>query len=124
VDAYVAGDRLYQSGIRVNAFPELPGISERVIRIGVNEATFHGLELNDMPELAEIFVAAVLATQDPKQLAERVAEMRARYFQPFCFPSSDERLLARVLNLVRQVMSPNSFDALDEMAALHVAARV
>jgi hypothetical protein len=77
-----------------------------------------------MPELAEIFVAAVLATQDPKQLAERVAEMRARYFQPFCFPSSDERLLARVLNLVRQVMSPNSFDALDEMAALHVAARV
>ena len=124
VDAYLAGDRLYQAGIRVNAFPELPGISERVIRIGVNEATFHGLELNDMYELAEIFVAAVLATQDPKRLAERVAEIRARYFQPFCFPSGDERLLSRVLNLVRQVMSPNSSEAIDEMAAVHAAARV
>lgn len=124
VDAYLAGDRLYQAGIRVNAFPELPGISERVIRIGVNEATFHGLELDDMCELAEIFVAAVLATQDLKRLAERVAEIRARYFQPFCFPSGDERLLSRVLNLVRQVMSPDSSATIDEMAVVLASARV
>ena len=76
-----------------------------------------------MHELAEIFVAAVLARQDLKQLGERVAEMRARYFQPFCFPSADERLLARVLNLVRQVMAPNSSEAIDELAAVPAVAR-
>ena len=112
VDAYLAGDRLYQAGIRVNAFPELPGIPERVIRIGVNEATFHGLELDDMRELAEIFVAAVLDQKDSKQLAARVAALRARYVRPFCFDSSDPRLLSRVLNLVRQVMAPETSDAI------------
>jgi len=107
VDAYLAGDRLYKAGIRVNAFPELPGIPERVIRIGVNEATFHGLQLDDMRELAEIFVAAVLDREDAKQLAVRVAAMRARYFQPFCFPSWEPRLLSRVLSMVRLAMAPD-----------------
>ena len=123
VDAYTAGDRLYQAGIRVNAFPELPGIPERVIRIGVNEATFHGLQLNDMRELAEIFVAAVLGQQDIKQLAECVAALRARYFQPFCFPSSDPRLLSQVLSVVRQAMAPDDFVAIEEGVAIPAAAR-
>jgi glycine/serine hydroxymethyltransferase len=109
VDAYAASDRLFAAGIRVNAFPELPGISERVLRIGVNEATFHGLQLEDMEELAAIFAAAVLDQEDVKRLAARVAELRSRYFQPFCFPSSDPLILARVLTLVKRVMDPDSF---------------
>jgi glycine/serine hydroxymethyltransferase len=123
VDAYVASDRLYQAGIRVNAFPELPGIKERVLRIGVNEATFHGLQVEDMSELAEIFVAAVLNRRAPNHLAGRVAEIRARYSHPFCFPSSDPRLLMRILDIVRQAMAPHDFSETEEVLASHVTAR-
>lgn len=123
VDAYAASDRLYKAGIRVNAFPELPGIPERVIRIGVNEATFHGLQLDDMRELAEIFTAAVLDKQDAAELAGRVAAMRARYLQPFCFPASDPLLLSRVLNLLRRALAPDASTAGDENFALGAAMR-
>ncbi len=109
IDAYAASDRLFAAGIRVNAFPELPGIPERVLRIGVNEATFHGLQLEDMEVLAAIFAAAVLDREDVRRLAERVAELRSKYFQPFCFPSSDPLILARVHTLVKRVMDPDSF---------------
>jgi glycine hydroxymethyltransferase len=106
VDAYEAGDRLYRAGLRVNAFPWLPGVPEKVIRIGVNEATYHGLGIEDMGELAEIFAAAVYDRAPSDKLSERVARLRARYSHAFEFPSNDPRIVDRVVRLVLHALAP------------------
>jgi len=122
VDAYEASDRLYRSGIRVNAFPELPGIPERVIRIGVNEATYHGLEPHDMTELADIFIAAILDAAPVDGLAERVATLRSHHCLPYAFPSGDVRILSRVFRMVSRVMAPrNSYELGDFVNTLSAA---
>lgn len=118
VDAYAASDRLFRAGIRVNAFPGLPGIPEPVIRIGVNEATYHGLQEHDMAELADIFAAAVLDRGSALSLSERVAALRKRYSRPYGFPSNDARLLSRIMRTVVRVMAPdNAFD-LDQLLSM------
>jgi glycine hydroxymethyltransferase len=106
VDATTASNRLYQAGIRVNAFPELPGIPEPCLRIGVNEATYHGLRPEDMTELADVFAAAVLARAPAATLARRVAALRGRYYQPYCFPLRDERMSAILRRLVQGALAP------------------
>jgi glycine hydroxymethyltransferase len=106
IDAYRASDLLYSAGIRVNALPELPGIRERVIRLGVNEATYHGFCPADMQELAAVFAWAVFKEQSSAKLSQHVAALRARYSNAYRFPSDDSRLFSRIMRMVTRVMGP------------------
>lgn len=124
VDAYEASDRLYRAGMRVNVFPNLPGLPEPVIRIGVNEATYHGLQEDDMAELAAVFAAAVLDRSSALSLSERVAALRRRYRRPYSFPSDDARLLSRVIRTIVRVMTPDSSFDLDQLLSLSGRAHV
>ncbi|WNG44102.1 hypothetical protein F0U60_08305 [Archangium minus] len=105
VDAFTASQRLFDAGIRTNAYPSLPGISEPVLRAGLNEPTYHGLVADDMEELAELFVAAIRQTQPAEQISSRVAAMRARYRFPYRFPSDDPKLLEQAMRLVRVALT-------------------
>ncbi|PTL85999.1 hypothetical protein [Vitiosangium sp. GDMCC 1.1324] len=105
VDAFSASQRLFDAGIRTNAYPSLPGISEPVLRAGLNEPTYHGLVADDMEELAELFVAAIRQTQPAEQISSRVAAMRARYRFPYRFPSDDPKLLEQAMRLVRVALT-------------------
>lgn len=118
VDAYEASDRLYQAGLRVNVFPNLPGLPEPVLRLGVNEATYHGLQEHDMAELADVFAAAVLNRDSASSLAERVAALRGRYRRPYSFPSDDARLLPRIMRTIARVMAPDGAFELDQLLSL------
>lgn len=55
---------------------KMPGISEPALRIGLNEPTRPGLQPADLPELAAIMTAAILATRPPRELADRTAALR------------------------------------------------
>jgi glycine hydroxymethyltransferase len=114
IDAFEASDRLYGAGIRVNAFPELPAIPERVLRIGVNEATYHGLHGEDIDELGDIFADAVQGRRRSAALADRVAALRDRYHAPYSFHLTDSRLLMRVMRLVMDTIEPEAM-ALEEL---------
>jgi glycine hydroxymethyltransferase len=116
IDAYAASDRLYRAGIRVNAFPELPGIAERAIRIGVNEATYHGLQPADMTTLADVFAAAVFDREPGEALAEQVARLRAHYRHVYGIDMRDGPYLSRALELVRQALAPNTALEVDRPA--------
>lgn len=109
IDAFEASDRLYESGLRVNAFPFLPGIREPVIRIGVNEATYHGLTEADVPELADIFTAAVFDRAPTAKLAARTAALRRRYRLPYAFDPEDPALSDLVASIVSRVLAADPF---------------
>ena len=123
IDAYAASDRLYEAGIRVNAFPGLPGIDRRVIRIGLNEATYHGLQKTDMSELAEIFDAAVRGSGPAGKLADRVAALRNKYDRPHGFRVSHERLQGRIINIIAEAMQLPGGLQLDHVAAVRAFAK-
>lgn len=69
VDAFAAGDRLGAAGLRVNAFPGLPGVDEPALRIGLNEAARIGLPVERAGRLAEAFVAAFEGRTAPARSA-------------------------------------------------------
>ncbi|MER6618262.1 hypothetical protein [Streptomyces xantholiticus] len=73
-----ASDRLAQAGIRVNFMAGLPGFAGQGVRIGLNEPTYQGVTLNDLPELADIFTAALRGTTPAARLADRTAQLRRR----------------------------------------------
>ncbi|WP_211288736.1 hypothetical protein [Actinophytocola xinjiangensis] len=77
----VASDRLFRAGLRVNFMGGLPRVAGQAVRIGLNEPTYRGLAGPELDELADVFTAAVLATEPPETLAARVARLprRARY---------------------------------------------
>jgi glycine/serine hydroxymethyltransferase len=101
IDAVQASDRLYTAGIRVNVLSDLPGIPEPALRLGVQEATYHGLTAADMDELAAVFTAAVQGLSPAGALAARVAALRRRYQRPFSYPLSHPRLLPRWVRLLQ-----------------------
>lgn len=107
VDAFEASDRLYAAGIRVNVFSELPGINEPVLRVGVNEATYHGFEPAQMPELSDIFTAAIQGSTPSEQLAERVHALRASRRMKYCYRSDDPLILERVLQVFAHALVPD-----------------
>ncbi|MGE5829332.1 MAG: hypothetical protein ACM30G_13385, partial [Micromonosporaceae bacterium] len=74
----VASDRLFQAGIRVNFMAGLPRVAGQAVRIGLNEPTYRGLAGPELVELADVFVAAVQATEAPNKLANRVAGLPRR----------------------------------------------
>jgi len=101
VDAFQASERLYRVGIRVNAFPGLPGIPEPVLRIGLNEATYLGLLPEDMATLAETFTEALMGREPSPQTISAL-----RHHRRGATTSADPQTLARVLGLVARAMMP------------------
>jgi glycine hydroxymethyltransferase len=87
VTAADAAGRLHVAGIRVNFLTDLPGIDEPALRLGVNEATWLGLQPEDTAELAAITTAAILAARPARELAARTAALRARLPGSPCPPS-------------------------------------
>lgn len=79
VPPHEASERLAAAGLLVNYMDGLPGFSGQGVRVGLNEATYHGLTEVDLPELADIFVAAVTGAAPARALAERTAELRRRW---------------------------------------------
>jgi glycine hydroxymethyltransferase len=104
VNAFEASEQLYAAGIRVNVFPELPGIPEAVLRIGLNEATYHGLDEADMATLAEVFAQAVSKRSETTVLRERVAELRGKYWLPYSFTSRYPDAVESALELIGHAM--------------------
>lgn len=104
VDASDASRRLHAAGLRVNAFPELPGLHEPCLRIGVNEATWLGIRDEDLDELADIFANAVGGRADAAALAAQVAALRARHVPPYTFATRRPDVVARAAELVRSAV--------------------
>lgn len=106
VSEAVAGQRLYEVGIRVNVYHVPPISSKPFLRIGVNEATYLGLQTADMAELAAIMVAAINGSEPPSVLTSRVAALRARCRMPYTFSMDDPELFKAVLRLILRVIAP------------------
>ncbi|MEU3450969.1 hypothetical protein AB0H29_27660 [Streptomyces thermolilacinus] len=73
----LASDRLYAAGLKVNFMAGLPGFTGQGMRVGLNEAAYQGLTDEDLPELADVFAAAVRDELPAAGLADRVAALRA-----------------------------------------------
>ncbi|MEV4504242.1 hypothetical protein [Streptomyces klenkii] len=93
VPARTASDRLFAAGLRVNFMAGLPGFTGQGVRIGLNEATYQGLQGEDFTELADVFAAAVLDTAPAASLARRTAALRDRI--PYGAPVGEESQLHR-----------------------------
>lgn len=74
----VASDRLYAAGIRVNSLTGLPRVTGHAVRIGLSEPTYRGLAGPDLVELADVFAAAVRASEPTEKLGHRVARLPRR----------------------------------------------
>lgn len=78
VPPQTASERLAAAGIRVNYMAGLPGFTGQGVRIGLNEACYLGVGHEELPELADVFTAAVHARRPAGELAERTARLRAQ----------------------------------------------
>ena len=110
VAPHVASDRLAGAGLMVNYMYGLPGFSGRGVRVGLNEATYHGLTGEDLHELADIFVAAVADTAPAGSLAERTAALRQRWAHRRRESPEHARLTERAGTLVSKALSLRSGD--------------
>lgn len=111
--AHPTGARLARAGIRVNVQPALPGIDHPVIRVGLNEATFHGLVEQDIDELADVFAAAILDRQPAEVLADRVARLRAQPSRPYgCPPDVREPLTKQAMQLWESALTGSAWGEL------------
>jgi glycine/serine hydroxymethyltransferase len=75
----VAAERLDRAGIRVNELPHLPGIEGPSIRLGVQEAVWHGMGPDDAAPLADLMAAAVYETRPAGAIRTDVAALRASW---------------------------------------------
>lgn len=76
IDSYLASERLYENGIRVNVFSELPGYNESIMRIGVNEITRLGAQSEDMIELASLIDSAIMGKDSVDNISKKVEKLR------------------------------------------------
>ncbi|MFJ4774047.1 hypothetical protein ACIP88_33900 [Streptomyces uncialis] len=70
-----AAGRLYEAGLHVNWLTDLP-VGEPALRLGLAEATWLGLNAEDMPRLAQIMTAATDGSVPLDELAARTAALR------------------------------------------------
>lgn len=98
-----AARRLYEAGLHVNWLTDLP-LGEPALRLGLAEATWLGLDIDDMPRLAEIMVSAADESVPLEELACRTAELRPAQPYPF-LPRLDDAALASAADGVRAVLA-------------------
>ncbi|GLU50157.1 hypothetical protein [Nocardiopsis ansamitocini] len=104
IAAKVASHRLFQAGIRVNFMTGLPGFVEAGVRVGLNEPTYRGITVDDLPELADIFADAVRDTGHPSALSARVARLRGRPGYGFTF-EPDSPVLSDAASLYTEAVT-------------------
>ena len=105
IDSFVASERLYQAGIRVNVFDDLPGSQESIMRLGVNEFTRFGAVHEDVLSLAEIMNDAIRQKKSVSELQERVGSLRTKYQHPFTYNLQDEKLSPLVQELIQEALA-------------------
>lgn len=105
LDGMSVSARLAAAGLRVNVLPDLPGLNHPAIRLGLNEATYHGLRRSDIHELAGVFAAAVFDAAPADQLRKRVADLRGKYRWPYSFVSREPDAAARCVELVSSAIT-------------------
>lgn len=98
IPAALASDRLAAAGFLVNALPDLPGLPEPALRVGVNEMTYFGVTDQDVNVLADLFLAA-LTGENPETVAPRVEAVRRSCRSPYQYQSSV------AIEVVRQLAS-------------------
>lgn len=89
VDTSIAAARLNGDGIRVNHLPELPGVPEPALRLGLSEVTRRGLSTNDMPALADAMLESV--TLHPARRGN-VDGLISRCSEPYAAEMTDREL--------------------------------
>lgn len=77
---------LAMGGVRLNSQPELPGINHAAVRIGVNEATFHGATEQSMEAIAE-FIGLAARTGAPVSTSA-ADQIRSTYGRPHYFEAT------------------------------------
>jgi glycine/serine hydroxymethyltransferase len=101
ISARDASERLFATGIRVNFLPDMPGFGPReAIRLGLNEATYHGLRPGEMATLGAAMSAAIRAEESPEVLratVEALRETASQHGEPIPRPSQD--LLDKAMRL-------------------------
>jgi glycine hydroxymethyltransferase len=104
VDSYLASERLYQAGIRVNAFDELPGSEESILRLGVNEFTRFGAKSAEIYELATIMHLAIQNLEPFDQLKLRVKDLRRNYDNSYGYDLNDSEVKANCTRLINELI--------------------
>ena len=84
-DAFQAGSLLFQAGLVVNPYSQLPSLGGPGLRLGVNEPTRLGLIAPDFEALADRFADLLIAKKPLGDVARSVAELRRRHRPEFCF---------------------------------------
>ncbi|USG68489.1 aminotransferase class V-fold PLP-dependent enzyme [Brevibacillus ruminantium] len=92
MDSFEASERLFDVGIRVNAYPSLPGMNEPSLRIGVNEITKQGAEKEEILQLAEIMDAAIRGTSPQSELRKRVQGIRTKKIEHYGYSLKNSEL--------------------------------
>ncbi|OUA56164.1 hypothetical protein [Bacillus thuringiensis] len=100
IDSFETSKRLYNIGIRVNVFEELPGAPESILRMGVNEITRFGANLSDMDELAAIMYDAIHENDTNEQLRSRVATIRNKYQNAYTYDLNSTELQVKIKKII------------------------
>ncbi|MEE1744067.1 hypothetical protein [Streptomyces sp. JV184] len=98
-----AAGRLYEAGLHVNWLTDLP-VDGPALRLGLAEATWRGLDAEDMTRLAQIMIAAADGSVPPAELAEQTAALHPEDPYPFT-PRLDESATASAAADVQAILS-------------------
>ena len=100
VDSFEASKRLYNVGIRVNVFDNLPGAPESILRLGVNEITRFGASISDMDELSQIMYDAISNNGSPEEIKLRVNKLRNQYKNAYSYDINSSELKDRINKII------------------------
>ncbi|ANV74419.1 aminotransferase class V-fold PLP-dependent enzyme [Bacillus cereus] len=100
VDSFEASKRLYNVGIRVNVFDNLPGAPESILRLGVNEITRFGASISDMDELSQIMYDAISNNGSPEEIKSRVNKLRNQYKNAYSYDINSSELKDRINKII------------------------
>ena len=89
---------LYEVGIYINAFPNLPGIEGIGFRLGFNEPTRYGLTESHIDILAEVFHKA-FSLKDMDFSKKTIKDLKEKFLQPsYCYLLNDATQLNALIN--------------------------
>lgn len=108
VDAPAAAQRLFAAGIRINNLGWMPGFNGPALRVGVNEATYHGLREAEMERLGELFTRVARGRGDGAR--EAVEALRAGC-RPWFGYGQDPAALVRAGTILRELVEASGAGA-------------
>ncbi|MBD7913058.1 hypothetical protein [Clostridium cibarium] len=103
IDSYEASKRLSKCGIRVNVFDELPGTKSPILRIGVNEITHLGCNLQNMEALAYIMDSIIQEKDDIKNLREQVKALKNGNIKKYVYDLNELGIRSNIYKLLNTI---------------------